>query len=136
MLDRVFVYGTLRSGASNAHRIQGARLIGSARVRAALYRVDWYPGLKLKPRALGGNSAEKATEEPWVLGEIYEVDRGLMAQLDDYEGSEYRRVRVDAEILSTDQGLQNLKIDQVYVWEYIAELPDSQLIESGDWLNQ
>ena len=136
MLDRVFVYGTLRSGASNTHRMQGARLIGSARVRATLYRVDWYPGLKLRPRVLGDNSAKKASEEPWVLGEIYEVDRGLMAQLDDYEGPEYHRVRVDAELLGAGQELQSPTNDQVYEWEDIAELPGSQLIESGDWLNQ
>lgn len=136
MLERVFVYGTLRSGGSNSHRMQDAKLIGAARVNATLYRVDWYPGLKLKPRVLQDSVEDGANETSWVLGEIYEVDRGLMAELDAYEGAEYRRVSVEIQRLNVGKYTRSSDIERAYVWEYIDDLPQSRVIESGDWLNQ
>ncbi len=43
----VFVYGTLRQGASNHFRLEGATTLGEAWVLGQLYRIDWYPGLLL-----------------------------------------------------------------------------------------
>ncbi len=79
--ERVFVYGTLRVNAEQGGRMKGAHLLGSGVVGGRLYQVDWYPGLVL------ANDGE-------VVGEVYEVDEVMLAALDEYEGGEYRRVKV------------------------------------------
>lgn len=82
MKEVVFVYGTLRSGASNDWRMAGARFLGAGRVRGVMVKVDWYPGVVLQG-------------EGWVSGEIYEVGLESLRDLDEFEGvgegGEYRR---------------------------------------------
>ncbi|BCU79323.1 gamma-glutamylcyclotransferase family protein [Luteolibacter sp. LG18] len=112
---RVFVYGTLRTGGSNHHRMAGATFIAPATVSGRLYRIDWYPGVVLDPEA------------GLVSGEIYEVDDSRLAALDDYEGSEYRRVETEA--LLTDGSSA-----RVLIWEWCLEVDESRRIPGGDWL--
>lgn len=111
---RVFVYGTLRRGASNSWRMAGAEFIGAGTVRGALFRIDWYPGLVLD--ANGGG----------VKGEVFRVDAGLLEKLDEYEGCEYRRVIAE---VTLDDGIRC----EVWVWEYLEPVDAKARIASGDW---
>ena len=114
--ELVFVYGTLRAGASNHHRMSGAEPVGRATVRGRLYRIDWYPGLVIDPAG------------EVVTGEVYRVTGELLATLDDFEGGEYGRVRAAVE------GLE--KVEAVWVWEYRPRTDEAQRISGGDWLEQ
>lgn len=117
MNEIVFVYGTLRKGGSNHHRMAGAVERGPATVRGRLYQVDWYPGLLLD---------ETGVE---IRGEAYEVDATTLAALDDFEGSHYRRVSV--RVMPVDGGAP---ID-VWIWEYIVSVDGLREITSGDWFD-
>ena len=121
-LELVFVYGTLRRGGSNAFRMDGAEFVGPATVGGALYRISWYPGLVLDG-------------EGRVTGEVYRVGLELLRALDEFEGlaageiegSEYRRVRVEAD-LGDDEELE------VWVYEWKGAFDEDERIQSGDWL--
>lgn len=112
---RVFVYGTLRRGGSNEHRMAGGRFIAPATVRGRLYHIDWYPGLVLDPQG------------DVVTGEIHEVDAALFAALDVYEGSEYRKST------TTSEGVAG---EPVILWEWDGPVDESRRILAGDWLEQ
>ena len=88
---RLFVYGSLRAGeagemAALLHR--HARHLGEGTIRAALYAVSWY-------------SVAAPCDEPdaVVHGDVFEVDAGaareVLAALDAYEGSDFRRSAVE-----------------------------------------
>ena len=109
--EKVFVYGTLRKGASNNWRMEEADFLGEARVRGDLWKVDWYPGV-----ILSGKGA--------VLGEVWEVSDEILKELDEFEGSEYRRVKVMAE------GGAN----EVWIYEWLGDPEGLTKVESGDWL--
>ena len=111
----VFVYGTLRHGASNHFRMDGAEKIACGQVTGRLVVVDWYPGLRLDPQ--GGP----------VFGEIYRVGDDQLAALDEFEAG-YRRVMVT---VLTDSG----KSIRAWVWEWLGDLEKCMPIESGDWLD-
>ena len=115
--DKVFVYGTLRSGGSNHFRMDGAEFISAATIRARLYRIDWYPGLVL----------DDAGDE--VIGEIYQVSDELMKQLDAFEGPGYRRFMTQAKCDGDHRSPQT-----VWLWEWLGTCDESRRILSGDWL--
>ena len=112
----VFVYGTLRRGGSNHWRMAQARFVAEGVLRGRLYRIDWYPGL------ITDENAEA------VKGEIYRTDDETMAALDEFEGSEYRRVKNAVEIV------YNGFLIEAWIWEWLGEVDESQRIASGDWL--
>lgn len=124
--ERIFLYGTLRRGASRdvlAH-YAGTEFVASARVRGTLHDFGDYPGLRLDASA------------GWVRGEIFDVDAVTLAGLDEWEGidpaaptaGEYRRVRVEAE---RDDGA----LETCWVYEIMAEkCAGRPVIASGDWL--
>ena len=117
----LFVYGTLMRRFQNegARRLwDGAQFLGAARVPGRLYMVDRYPGL----RPAHG-------PDEWVHGEVVMPANAetLVPELDDYEGTEYRRVETEA-TLETGE-----KID-VCVYEFHRELPESKLVRSGRFL--
>lgn len=130
--ERVFVYGTLRRGGSNAHRMDGAGFVGEARVRGRLYRISWYPGLVLDPTA------------GWVDGEIWEVTAEQLRALDEFEGLpegeregvEYRRVA--ASVVPADrEGVWNEwrgRGTAAWVWEWKGPTDERHRISNGDWL--
>lgn len=113
-LERVFVYGTLRSQGGADHLLSRATPAGPATVRGRLLAGPGYPALEL----------EGSTE---VRGEVWLCDAETIAALDSYEGVEeglFRRATTE--------------IDGAPVWVYVAgevlrrrALP---VIESGDWL--
>ena len=83
--DRVFVYGTLQPNASDWWRLEPhATSARPARMPGALYDTGLgYPALQLG-------------EGPGVAGWVVHLDEPAraLAALDDYEGTEYRRLRV------------------------------------------
>ncbi len=118
--ELVFVYGTLRKGASNHFRMEGADCLGKAVVTGELYRIDWYPGVIL------------CQEGPLVHGEIYRVRPALLAQLDRFEGirgatgDEYARVRA---LAHADAG----RPVEVWVYEYRGRIEKDWRMSTGDW---
>jgi gamma-glutamylcyclotransferase (GGCT)/AIG2-like uncharacterized protein YtfP len=110
----IFVYGTLRRNASNAQRMSSARFLFEARVKGALYRVDWYPGFTFNG-------------ETDVTGEVYEVSQETLSELDEYEGEEYKRSLI--EMNSPSSGALN-----VWVYEFIKDTKNLQRIPNGNWL--
>lgn len=104
----VFVYGSLRKGASNHWRLDEAIFIRKEAVAGTLLKIDWYPGL-----ILGGESL--------VKGELYQVSPELLAELDAFEGigqtGEYRRV----------------KVGDFWVYEWLKGTEGYEMIRSGDW---
>ena len=121
--EHLWVYGSLRRGCSNRHaRLldRSARYRGPARVQARLYRVSWYPGVRL-----GGDS------EDWVLGDLFRLlDPKTLPMLDEYEGSyEYQRVRT---VALPDSG----EPVKCWVYEYIGGVSEARRIVSGDWLKE
>lgn len=111
----VFVYGTLRRGASNAWRMADAEFVGSGSVRGTLYHIDWYPGMVLDDAAGA------------VRGEVFRVNDALLESLNEYEGDEYRRVMA---MVTLDGGQ---RLDAV-VWVYRGDPANFPPIASGDWL--
>jgi gamma-glutamylcyclotransferase (GGCT)/AIG2-like uncharacterized protein YtfP len=117
--EYLWVYGTLRRGCANPHAHllrRAARYAGPARVQARLYRIRWYPGIRL-----GG--------EDWVTGDLFQIlDRSVLPELDRYEGSnEYQRVHGFAELGSGER-------IKCWVYEYLGGVSESRRIASGDWL--
>lgn len=116
MMHTIFVYGTLRQNASNAWRMNGARYLGDGQVAAKLYRISWYPALRLDP-----------SNNHWVHGSLYEMDDALLAELDVFEGEEYQRVSVD---VKTTAGLVTAML-----WEFLIAPDEQAQIPCGDWLH-
>ncbi len=118
--EMVFVYGTLRRGASNHWRMDGAEFIASGTVAGGMHRIDWYPGV-----VLGGNGR--------VHGEVFAAGPERLAALDAFEGvgagvpgSEYRRVRT---AVLTEKGEV-----EAWIWEWTGPVDGRMRVESGDWL--
>lgn len=116
-VEMVFVYGTLRGGGSNHFRMDGAEFVAAGMVKGRLYHIDWYPGL-----VPDGNAGE-------VLGEVYQVSAGILDELDRFEGSEYRRVRVEVNC-----GGNHRSPFSAWLWEWLGPCAENQRIASGDWL--
>lgn len=118
--ERIFVYGTLRVGASNHFRMGRAHLLGPAMMKGKLYKIGWYPGLVLQA-GVGE-----------VVGEVYGVSPSLMGELDEFEGfrgtdqDEFVRVRAHALVTGKEM--------ELWVYEYRGSVEERCLIESGDWL--
>jgi gamma-glutamylcyclotransferase (GGCT)/AIG2-like uncharacterized protein YtfP len=121
--ELVFVYGTLRRGGSNHHRMSGADFMSEGVVRGNIYHIAWYPGLVLG-------------DEGDVHGEVYSVDAGQLLELDAFEGlsageiegTEYRRVKT---VVFKPDG----STLPAWAWEWIGLIDPSRWIQTGDWLS-
>jgi gamma-glutamylcyclotransferase (GGCT)/AIG2-like uncharacterized protein YtfP len=117
----VFVYGTLRRGGVRAmpELFPGAKFVGEASVKGSLYDLGPHPFLLLEESEGSGSS---------VVGELYEVDEGLLGELDEMEASaDYLRRRAEVSL-----GERTLTC-----WTYAPDAdshPDRKLITSGDWI--
>jgi gamma-glutamylcyclotransferase (GGCT)/AIG2-like uncharacterized protein YtfP len=119
---RLFVYGSLRAGetgemAALLHR--HARHLGAGTIRAGLYAVSWY------------SIAAPCDElDAVVHGDVFELDAAaageVLAALDAYEGSEFRRTAV--EVRMEDE-------TSVAAEAYLcaASVAGLRRIEHGDW---
>ena len=129
----IFVYGTLRRGASGHLHMMGAERIGPAKVRGLLYFVPPHQALVCRE------------EDRWVVGEVWEVDAGHLARLDGFhglghgtlEGENYRRVRATAKFSTEVFDLDGRfgTATEVWLWEWKGEFHEGRFIESGDWLD-
>jgi gamma-glutamylaminecyclotransferase len=86
----VFVYGTLKRGERNHHRMAGARFVGPAVTRDAAFTLIEQASVSTPGRTTPSVSPDGAHR---IAGEIYEVDDTLLAALDDFErvGLDYER---------------------------------------------
>ena len=124
--ERVFVYGTLRRGGSNAFRMEGAEFVGAGEVSGELVAISWYPGL------IPGRAGR------WVTGDVFEVSPEHLRRLDEneglaageVEGSEYRRIRMKVYAA----GLQT-SFGEAWVWQWIGPVDRNRIIRSGDWMD-
>lgn len=127
--ELLFVYGTLLSGLSNHHHMQGATCLGPATMQGALFDLGDYPAMSL--------IGDSATPVGTVLGELYQIDAAQWQRLDDLEevdpasveNSMYLRVSADVTWLATDTP-QALRA-QVYV--YNRSLKGRLQIKNGDF---
>ena len=105
--DYIFVYGLFRD---QSKRMLGETIYcGKTTINGRLYKVnEFYPGF------VSGKGK--------VFGDVYLFDTGLLPQMDEYEGIEYKRVRVTT---ASD-------ID-CWVYEYIDDVKSCPEIKSGDW---
>jgi len=131
MSNYLFVYGTLRQASNNTKAAilhQNARLVGEGWVMGTLYRISWYPALKL-------DSTIKR-----VYGDIYELKEPektkLLTEMDVYEGlegglpdmAEYKRVLTTVYTPSGEM--------ECWTYAYNWDIPEnSEVFESGDFLN-
>jgi gamma-glutamylcyclotransferase (GGCT)/AIG2-like uncharacterized protein YtfP len=133
---RLFVYGTLRRGASGEPGKDNMMMralsaaskpVGRGRVRGKLHQISWYPAL------VDARNARSA-----VTGEVVELsDPNLLAKLDAYEDAsttpsrkhEYVRRR---KLVTLDSG------ERIMAWAYVYNRkPKSKsVIASGDFLEQ
>jgi gamma-glutamylcyclotransferase (GGCT)/AIG2-like uncharacterized protein YtfP len=120
IVDRLFVYGSLRSGQA-ARSLIADHVIGSqpATVEGRIYALaDSYPGYL--PGAIGA-----VVGEVMVLGDL----AAALALLDAYEGEEFVRALHEATLAGDGS--------RVWAWCYVLASPDlaegAELIESGDW---
>ncbi len=82
-----------------------------------LYRVKSYPGIRLRDQT-----------DDWVVGDLFRVrDPATLSALDEYEGSEYRRVLTTAVLENGDE-------TRCWVYEYIGRVTEERRIVSGDWM--
>ena len=131
MLDRLFVYGTLRKDVRNSkfqmleQEAGEVTFSGTARIRGWLFQLGNYPGLVL-------------SDDPgeWVRGEVYVLTRPgeTLSRLDDYEGcgpndtQPYEYERVAAEIV-LDSGSR----ERAWVYVYKGSIAGRREIASGDY---
>jgi gamma-glutamylcyclotransferase (GGCT)/AIG2-like uncharacterized protein YtfP len=119
LVDRLFVYGTLRLGSKNeqAERLaKTARHMGAATIRGRLYRVAHYPAL-----------APALSEEDRVKGDVFEgVTAELLQWLDEYEGTEYERQVAEVT-------MQDGRTLAAFFYCYVLPTGQLEWIRSGDW---
>ncbi len=117
-LDRLFVYGTLRSGHSSRRMLDDfVRTCQPARCRGTLYAfASGYPGL-----VLDGDTV--------IVGELVELDdvEKALRLLDAYEGDEFSRIQCDVE------GAGGIERAWAYVLADPASASEATLIPGGDW---
>lgn len=112
MRQRVFVYGTLLRGECNHHLLAGAEYLGPHRTQPgfALVLLGSYPGL-----IRGGQDA--------VYGEVYAVDRLILARLDQLEAYP---IEYDRQLIPTPYG-------SAWVYLYRGPIAGRKMIRGGDW---
>ena len=110
----VFVYGTLRRGSSNHFRLGKAPFVEEAWILGRLYRIDWYPGMRLDEEGVP------------VRGEIYEIEREALRELDVFEGKEFERLK--AKVHAKGGGDFH-----VWLYEYCREVDYGAELLPADW---
>lgn len=122
----VFVYGTLRPGASNAHRMEGAEWSARAEVEGRLHVVDTYREF-IYPALIPGGACR-------VVGDLFRVPDEVMAALDEFEGDEYERVLLQ---LVSVQGMEKSpdRPSHAWVWVWKGGVEGMQQLPLGDWFD-
>ena len=135
VVDRLFVYGTLRSAGENRFQRQlaaGAELEGPATLTGQLYLIDWYPGV-----VAAQAREDRVVGESWILREAGRED--LLAALDDYEGYDPRDraaslfVRESVGVRIRSSGSQGERCELAWVYWFNRSVDGLERIASGDF---
>lgn len=115
-MRRIFVYGTLLRGGPNHHLLSSSTFVCAARTVAELYMLSnettspphetyKYPYLvsvQLVPSLIANQA----------VGEVYEIDDPTLSRLDELEGVEYERRRVEVtRVDAGDDGCASLECE-------------------------
>lgn len=100
----VYVYGTLRPGGNDRHMIPGV-----------MYRVGWFPGIKIDRDA-----------STWVVAERVEVDDAGLARLDAYEGYDPN--------MPESSLFKRVPWADGWIYEYNDNTIEREIVDCGDWL--
>lgn len=127
----LFVYGTLRDSTVNhkAHYLnQHAIHFGKGHIHARLYKVTWYPAIRLMD-----------DPEYRVYGEVFELPftkrEMILHELDGYEGIYHSNAESEEyERVLTDVVLEDGRTIRAWVYNYKNNLPDDHAIASGDYI--
>ena len=109
MREYLFVYGLFRdSGKILLHEVT---FCGKATINGNIFKVnEFYPGFVRDSKGK-------------VVGDIYLVDPSIFEALDDFEGTEYVRTKIQT---SSDI--------ECWIYEYKYDTSKFQRIIGGDWL--
>lgn len=113
----LFVYGTLRRGFNNPWQQileNKGSWLGTATTSGYLFDLGPYPGAIYDP------------EGDLITGDLYDIQgktsHSLLAELDEYEGEEYRRIRIEAQCNGSRK-------NNVFFYEYLGQTnPDMQIL--------
>lgn len=111
----VFVYGSLRKGSSNHFRLGEAPFVEEGWILGRLYRIDWYPGMRLDEEGVP------------VRGEIYEIEREALRELDAFEGNEFERLKTKVHAKGGGDF-------HVWLYEYCKEVDSDAELLPADWV--
>jgi len=118
---KLFVYGTLLRGESNADKLMGSRYLGLALMGGKLYDAGVFPYLTLG--------------DGQVVGEVWEVDDTTLVQIDRLEG--YRPDKPEVSFYTRASGVARWLANGEYaqVDTYWLDAPDTEenLIAHGDY---
>lgn len=117
MKPLLFVYGSLRKGQQNHHRLKDAKFIGNATIKHwVLYSLGSYPAIKWKQGSK-------------LIGEVYEVEHESFERINLMEkNANYAQVVELADIEGLDIAYT------VYVYVYKGKVEEKNLVASGDWV--
>jgi gamma-glutamylcyclotransferase (GGCT)/AIG2-like uncharacterized protein YtfP len=111
-MNRVFVYGTLKSGFRNNRLIAGCKFQPAIAEGIELHDGPGYP------------YAKKGTGI--IYGELYEVSKEVMKRLDMLEGHPRHYERTKVNVFADGQDVE--------AWIYLSKFADKYpVIESGKW---
>ncbi|MCS7013973.1 MAG: gamma-glutamylcyclotransferase [Chloroherpetonaceae bacterium] len=117
---KLFVYGTLRRGLERHWLLQNSSYLGDGTIRARLYDLGDYPGIKK------GNGT--------VYGELYEVDAPTLARLDEEEdympSCESQSLYLRRWVTVRDR---NGKRQRAFAYFYNGTVCESRRIVHGDY---
>lgn len=115
MKHLLFVYGSLRPGATHHQLLTGARYLGRHRTEPCFTMHD-----------MGEYPAVVECGHQAIVGDIFVVDAATLARVDDYEGypHEYRR-----RLIATPFG-------SAWIYLYSRDCARAGVIGSGDWCSK
>ncbi len=106
---KLLAYGTLKKGFERASVLSDSKFLGNDFIKGSLFNLGPYPAVSLDGK----------TE---VKGEVYEIDRDTLIELDFIEGHPFLFKR--KEVKTNGDHL---------VWVYYQDEPNGTIIEDGVW---
>lgn len=120
----ISVYGTLRRGGPANGMMRGAKYIGKDTIPADLYKLGWFPGVKLNDNGK-------------TIVDVYELPEknveAFLAPIDEYEG--YHRGAPEQSLFDRQTALLQGRNEETMVYVYKAPLNESLRVKSGDWFS-
>ncbi|MDW7731893.1 MAG: gamma-glutamylcyclotransferase family protein [Methanolobus sp.] len=111
----IFVYGSLKKGFSNHHRMERSEFICSTRTleEFAMADLNMFPGV-IRDKKIS-----------CIHGEVYDLNTNTLRQIDMYEGEWYSREDVELEAGFTAQ--------MYFLVKYPWDTEDLRIIREGIW---